>query len=84
MTFDEGTDDYFARQVVFQRLSEVTYPTGVTLRWRPSRARPGWSIDMYWRVLTDPQELKVYEDWVIEREFKQVRELRTIPASGAR
>ncbi len=30
MTFDEGTDDYFARQVVFQRLSEVTYPTGVT------------------------------------------------------
>src|SRR5580692_1493897 len=30
MTFDDGTDDYFARQVVFQRLSEVTYPTGVT------------------------------------------------------
>ena len=28
MTFDEGTDDYFARQVVFQRLSEVTYPSG--------------------------------------------------------
>ncbi len=30
LTFDEGTDDYFARQLVFQRLSEVTYPTGVT------------------------------------------------------
>ncbi len=30
LTFDEDTDDYFARQVVFQRLSEVTYPTGVT------------------------------------------------------
>ena len=30
MTFDEGTDDYFAREVVFQRLSEVTYPQGVT------------------------------------------------------
>ena len=28
MTFDEGTDDYFAREVVFQRLSEVTYPAG--------------------------------------------------------
>ena len=24
LTFDEDTDDYFARQVVFQRLSEVT------------------------------------------------------------
>src|SRR6202521_2331660 len=29
LRFDEDTDDYFARQVVFQRLSEVTYPTGV-------------------------------------------------------
>src|ERR1700733_6125718 len=29
LTFDEDTDDYFARQVVFQRLSEVSYPTGV-------------------------------------------------------
>ena len=26
LTFDEDTDDYFARQLVFQRLSEVTYP----------------------------------------------------------
>ena len=30
LTFREDTDDYFAREVVFQRLSEVTYPTGVT------------------------------------------------------
>jgi heavy metal efflux system protein len=30
LTFDEDTNDYFARQIVFQRLSEVTYPTGVT------------------------------------------------------
>src|ERR1700724_4793807 len=29
LTFDEDTDDYFARQVVFQRLSEVTFPAGV-------------------------------------------------------
>src|SRR6202142_4078132 len=29
LTFDEDTDDYFARQIVFQRLSEVTYPAGV-------------------------------------------------------
>ena len=30
LTFEDGTDDYFARNVVFQRLSEVTFPTGVT------------------------------------------------------
>jgi cobalt-zinc-cadmium resistance protein CzcA len=29
LTFEDNTDDYFARQVVFQRLSEVTLPTGV-------------------------------------------------------
>src|SRR6202042_3057342 len=30
LTFGDNTDDYFARQMVFQRLSEVTLPTGVT------------------------------------------------------
>ena len=28
LTFNEDTDDYFARQIVFQRLSEVDVPTG--------------------------------------------------------
>src|SRR5579862_979479 len=26
LTFEEDTDDYFAREVVFERLSEVSYP----------------------------------------------------------
>src|SRR5579864_2791484 len=30
LTFQESTDDYFARQVVFERLADVTLPTGVT------------------------------------------------------
>ena len=37
LTFDEGTDDYFARQVVFQRLSEVTYPAGSSSDPRAAR-----------------------------------------------
>src|SRR5579862_9827697 len=41
MTFDERTDDYFARQVVFQRLSEVTYPTGVTPTLAPLASPSG-------------------------------------------
>ena len=52
LTFDEGTDDYFARQVVFQRLSEVTYPTGVTPPLRRLQARPDLSIDMLSRAPT--------------------------------
>src|ERR1700744_4650634 len=73
MTFDEGTDDYFARQGVFQRLSEVTYPTGVTPTLAPL-ASPSGLVYRYVIESPDrtPQELKVYEDWVIEREYKQV------------
>src|SRR5271163_3572084 len=35
LTFDEGTDDYFARQVVFQRISDANLPTGVTPTMAP-------------------------------------------------
>ncbi|MEO6805399.1 MAG: CusA/CzcA family heavy metal efflux RND transporter [Edaphobacter sp.] len=74
LTFDEGTDDYFARQVVFERLSNVTYPTGVTPSLSPL-ASPSGLVYRYVIESPDrtPQELKVFEDWVIERQYKQVR-----------
>jgi cobalt-zinc-cadmium resistance protein CzcA len=73
LTFNEDTDDYFARQVVFQRLSEVTYPMGVTPTLAPLSSPSG----LVYRYVIEspdrsPQELKTYEDWVIEREYKQV------------
>ena len=73
MTFNEGTDDYFAREVVFQRLSEVTYPQGVTPTLSPL-ASPSGLVYRYVLVSPDrsPQELKTYEDWVVDREYKQV------------
>jgi cobalt-zinc-cadmium resistance protein CzcA len=74
LTFDEDVDDYFARQVVFQRLSEVSFPTGVTPTLAPLSSPSGL---VYRYVLESPdrtpQDLKTYEDWVIEREYKQVR-----------
>jgi cobalt-zinc-cadmium resistance protein CzcA len=73
MTFSEDTDDYFARDVVFQRLSEVNYPQGVTPTLAPL-ASPSGLVYRYIIVSPDrtPQELKTYEDWVLEREYKQV------------
>src|SRR6202521_3196514 len=73
LTFEEGTDDYFARQVVFQRLSEVTYPQGVAPTLSPL-ASPSGLVYRYVLESPDrtPQELKTFEDWVIEREYKQV------------
>src|SRR4029077_2026361 len=76
LTFDEGTDDYFARQVVFERLSDVQpdLPAGV----QPSMAplfSPSGRVYRYVIESPDrsPQELKTFEDWVIERQYKQVR-----------
>ena len=73
LTFQDDTDDYWAREVVFQRLSEVTYPTGVTPTLAPL-ASPSGLVYRYVIQSPDrtPQELKVYEDWVIERQYKQV------------
>ncbi len=73
LTFHDGTDDYWARQVVYERLSEVTYPTGVAPALAPL-ASPSGLVYRYVIQSPDrtPQELKVYEDWVIEREYKQV------------
>ncbi|HXJ15680.1 MAG TPA: CusA/CzcA family heavy metal efflux RND transporter [Candidatus Polarisedimenticolia bacterium] len=73
LTFHEDTDNYFARQVVFERLSDVTYPSGVTPSLAPLSSPSGL---VYRYVLESPdrtpQELKTYEDWVVERQYKQV------------
>jgi cobalt-zinc-cadmium resistance protein CzcA len=75
LTFDEGTDDYFARQVVFQRLSDLqsNLPSGV----QPSMAPLFSPSGLVYRYVLEspdrsPQELKTFEDWVIQRQYKQV------------
>ena len=73
LTFNEDTDNYFARQVVFERLSEVTLPTGV----QPSLAPLFSPSGLVYRYVIEspdrsPQELKTIEDWVLERAYKSV------------
>src|ERR1700719_2607355 len=73
MTFQESTDDYFARNVVFQRLSDVQLPSGVMPGLSPLSSPSGL---VYRYVLESPdrspQELKTFEDWVIQRAYKSV------------
>src|SRR6202047_16288 len=73
LTFAEDTDDYFARQVVFERLSDAQLPSGVAASMAPLFSPSG----LVYRYVIEspdrsPQELKTYEDWVIEREYRQV------------
>src|SRR5271170_4547508 len=73
LTFEESTDPYFARQVVFERLGQPTLPAGVAPSLAPLFSPSGL---VYRYVLESPdrtpQELKTFEDWVIERAYRQV------------
>src|SRR5215467_8281915 len=73
LTFEEDTDDYFARQVVFERLADVTLPTGVTPSLAPLFSPSG----LVYRYVIEspdrsPQELKTIQDWVLERAYRSV------------
>jgi heavy metal efflux system protein len=73
LTFQNGTDNYFARQQVFNRLSELSLPNGVSPTLSPMSAPSGL---IYRYVLQSPDrspmELKTFEDWVIEPQYRSV------------
>src|SRR4029077_10144806 len=73
LTFEEDTDDYFARQIVFERMAGATLPTGVTPTLAPLFSPSGL---VYRYVLESPDrsplELKTIEDWVVERSYRSV------------
>jgi len=73
LTFQNGTDNYFARQQVFNRFSELTLPAGVSPTLSPMSA-PSGLIYRYVLQSTDrsPMELKTFEDWVVEPQYKSV------------
>ena len=73
LTFENGTDDYFARQQVFNRLSEITLPSDITPTLSPL-SPPSGLIYRYVLQSPDrsPMELKTFEDWVVEPAFRAV------------
>ena len=73
LTFDEGTDPYFARQLVFERISDANLPQGVTPSMAPLFSPSG----LVYRYVIEspdrsPQELHTFEDWIIERAYRSV------------
>jgi len=73
LTFDERTDPYFARNAVFQRISDATLPAGVTPSMAPLFSPSGL---VYRYVLESPdrspQELHTIEAWIAERAYRSV------------
>ncbi len=73
ITFANGTDSYFARQQVFERLPDVQLPSGITPSISPLFSPSG----LIYRYVLDspdrsPMELKTIEDWIVERQYKSV------------
>jgi cobalt-zinc-cadmium resistance protein CzcA len=73
MTFTDGTDDYFAREQVFERIPDLDLPDGVTPSVSPLFSPSGL---VYRYVVQSPDrsamDLKILDDWVIDRQYKSV------------
>ncbi len=66
LTFEYGTNDYFARQVVIEKLREAELPEGLT----PTLAPMATPIGELFRYSLeggglDPQQLRELQDWVV-------------------
>ena len=73
LTYHDGTDNNFARQEVFNRISSLSLPSGVTPSVAPLSSPSGL---IYRYVLQSPDrspmELKTFEDWIIEPAYKSL------------
>ena len=73
VTYEDGTDIYFARQQVYNALPGVSLPAGVTPSISPMSS-PSGLIYRYVLQSSDrsPMELKTLEAWTVEPAYKSV------------
>jgi cobalt-zinc-cadmium resistance protein CzcA len=84
LTFQDGTDDYFARQQVIERLSTAELPEGVT----PELAPLSTAVGEIFRYVVEapptfsPTQLRDLQDWVIKPYLLQVPGIADITTFG--
>ncbi|MDB5671931.1 MAG: metal transporter, partial [Alphaproteobacteria bacterium] len=73
ITLEQGTDREYARQQAFNRLGDISLPTGITPSISPLTS-PSGLIYRYTLQSPDrsPTELKTFEDWTVEPQFRSV------------
>ena len=74
MNFLYDTDPYFAREQAFERIPDAQMPPGVTPGMSPLFSPSGL---IYRYVIQSPdrsaQELKILQDWVLERRYRAIQ-----------
>ncbi|MDQ6611467.1 MAG: efflux RND transporter permease subunit [Gemmatimonadota bacterium] len=83
VTFTEGTDIYFARQQVYERLSGISLPDGVT----PGVEAPFSPSGLVYRyVLQSPDrsamDLHVMQNWVLDKAYRAVPGVADVASLG--
>jgi heavy metal efflux system protein len=83
LTFADGTDDYFARQLVLERLRDAELPEGVT----PTLGPLSSGISEFYRYKLEGQgydtmELREIQDWVVVPRLLQVAGVADVVSFG--
>lgn len=83
--FEDGVEDFFARQQVNNQLRTVALPEGVEPEVQPPYGPTG---EIYRYVLTSPdkdtRELLTIQNWVIDRQLRSVPGVADVVAFGGR
>ena len=81
LVFDDGIDDYFARQQVMERIAAADIPASVQPALSPLSSATG-EIFRYTVTGAPLMDLKTLEDWTLEREFKSIPGVADVNSFG--
>ena len=84
LTFDDGTNDYFARNQVLEKLQNVSLPPGVQPQLAPLSTAVG---EIYRYVLQAPpgmpaREVRALQDWVVRPALRRVPGVADVNSFG--
>ena len=84
LTFKDGTDDYFARQQVMEKLQGVSLPAGVQASIAPLTTAVG---EIYRYIIEAPagmseNDIRALQDWVIRPELRIVSGVADVVSFG--
>ena len=83
ITFDDGANNYLARQQVLERLQNVELPDGIKPQIGPLTSPVGEIFRTYLKSDTlDPTELRSIQDWVVSRHLKMVPGVADVVGRG--